>query len=956
MKKSLLCILVLLLVAVGVKAIPVPTGYMLAPNYYSGAPGFTYGTYNVQTFILPVAAYAPALPWPNAGCTDTLPPPTPFPLITPPGPTTAGTNRIGGPGTGIIYYTFNKPVYKVFIMYSGLNTGEKVRVSYPPYLPSYYSLSNFECTFTDCYSGPPAGTPGPCFLNALGEIEGPACCGAGASSPYNGGTINVTYCDGFTTFAIECTGTSGGINAALFFDTLRPAGCSEAFANSPCEPDTLQLWDSGDSLNWDGTRATYFWTGPASFTSTDQNPFRFPTAAAMSGTYKAYKTQTLKNSLGGIYTVNDTDTVNVVVHPRAYINTIGSNSPLCESPLDTLQLRITTPGVTGETYVWSGPNLFTSTSKNPDLYGFVASDSGTYKVVATTPFGCADSATTYVKLRPIPDPPKIIGPSPYCYGAPFVPFTTSGVTGGGTVLWYTTGFGGVGSTTAPTINTTVPGNTTVYASQVEAIYCESARDSIIITVLPKISPEFTWTSQFGCDSDAVTFTNTSTGAQWYAWDYGEGMFSADTTNKLLTQTTYGTHKVHTVVLHAYTPGCEEKATGYVNTTHSIKAAFRATPETFCAGGTTIMDDSATTMLDSTIVTKPLTGYVGDGSGNNFYGSSLIVDTANVYTVPATPSNIAADYKWAWGDGTFDVTNTRTPLAHRYDSGGVYTIKLTATDSIGCIDTISHDVNAIKLFVNSFHDTMLCISQPLLLNVKSLPKPLLADQHYSYVWTPNIYLDDTTVQQPYYDSRPLPDVVTTYTLVQTNTQYGCYAIDTIRIHAVIGKKLANVTIDQTILYGQSIQLNSDSEVYYLWKNNDGTLNNPNINNPVARPLETTMYAVYGYDKNGCLDSAYVLVRVDSSMMENIPSGFTPNGDGLNDVFRPVGIQYQNLVDFRVYNRLGQQVFYSNSYKNGWDGTYKGVPQDLGTYTYVIIVARPGGDGENIVHKGTVTLIR
>jgi gliding motility-associated-like protein len=93
-----------------------------------------------------------------------------------------------------------------------------------------------------------------------------------------------------------------------------------------------------------------------------------------------------------------------------------------------------------------------------------------------------------------------------------------------------------------------------------------------------------------------------------------------------------------------------------------------------------------------------------------------------------------------------------------------------------------------------------------------------------------------------------------------------------------------------------------------------------------------------------------------MTEDIPTGFTPNGDGLNDVFRVVGLKYQDLVDFRVYNRWGQQVFYTNNYKDGWDGTFNGVKQDMGTYFYTIIVARPGGAGNDIVYKGEVTLIR
>jgi len=310
--------------------------------------------------------------------------------------------------------------------------------------------------------------------------------------------------------------------------------------------------------------------------------------------------------------------------------------------------------------------------------------------------------------------------------------------------------------------------------------------------------------------------------------------------------------------------------------------------------------------------------------------------------------------WDFGDGTVDITNTRTQPAHRYDSGGVYRITLTVTDSIGCTDTTSRLVNSIRLKITTFHDTTLCISQPLPLYNRIDMNPIIGvlRPFLTYNWTPGDHLDTTAVQNPFYFGLG----TTTYTFTVTEPTYGCYTYDTIRINSVQGVKLANVTTDLTIPYGRSVQLNADSMVYYLWKNNDGTLDNPNINNPVATPSVTTRYTVYGFDKNGCLDSAFVNIKVDSTMVEDIPSGFSPNGDGLNDVFRPVGIKYQNLVDFRVYNRLGQQVFYSNTYNSGWDGTYYGQPQDLGTYSYVVIVARPGGDGQNIVYKGTVTLIR
>jgi gliding motility-associated-like protein len=113
-------------------------------------------------------------------------------------------------------------------------------------------------------------------------------------------------------------------------------------------------------------------------------------------------------------------------------------------------------------------------------------------------------------------------------------------------------------------------------------------------------------------------------------------------------------------------------------------------------------------------------------------------------------------------------------------------------------------------------------------------------------------------------------------------------------------------------------------------------------------------VYGLDVNGCLDSAYITINVDTTFTGDMPSGFTPNNDGVNDQFRPVGAKFAKMVEFRVYNRWGEEVFSTNSLDKGWDGTFHGVPQDIGTYFYEVIVATPGG--QNVTYKGVVTLIR
>jgi gliding motility-associated-like protein len=168
-------------------------------------------------------------------------------------------------------------------------------------------------------------------------------------------------------------------------------------------------------------------------------------------------------------------------------------------------------------------------------------------------------------------------------------------------------------------------------------------------------------------------------------------------------------------------------------------------------------------------------------------------------------------------------------------------------------------------------------------------------------------------------------------------------------------LKDVTANQVIPFGSSITLNASGAEFYLWAPNDGTLSNPNINNPVATPQQTTTYIVEAMNKWGCVDSAEVTISLDNNTVEGVPNAFTPNGDGKNDVFMIQNIKYDKLVDFSVYNRWGQLI-YHNTYdvKQGWDGTFNGVPQDMGTYDYRIILSDP--DGKLKYFKGSVTLIR
>jgi gliding motility-associated-like protein len=87
---------------------------------------------------------------------------------------------------------------------------------------------------------------------------------------------------------------------------------------------------------------------------------------------------------------------------------------------------------------------------------------------------------------------------------------------------------------------------------------------------------------------------------------------------------------------------------------------------------------------------------------------------------------------------------------------------------------------------------------------------------------------------------------------------------------------------------------------------------------------------------------------------VPTAFTPNGDGMNDTFKPILLGMKSLSYFRVYNRFGELMFSTSQVDHGWDGVYKGKPQDTATFVWMA-----GGityKGQVRKKKGYVVLIR
>ncbi|MBL7765172.1 MAG: gliding motility-associated C-terminal domain-containing protein [Chitinophagaceae bacterium] len=180
-------------------------------------------------------------------------------------------------------------------------------------------------------------------------------------------------------------------------------------------------------------------------------------------------------------------------------------------------------------------------------------------------------------------------------------------------------------------------------------------------------------------------------------------------------------------------------------------------------------------------------------------------------------------------------------------------------------------------------------------------------------------------------------------------------DTVTIHVK-----ANPKPTVTILNGDSIRIKYEQEVnliatgaeVYNWTPVWGT-SNPNVSSMIVSPAEPTMYYVYGLNSSGCRNWDSIYVDIDYHDNLWVPTAFTPNNDGQNDIFRVANLTFQKIQEFRVMNRWGQEVF-SATDNRGWNGDFKGKLQDMATFYYLIKVAYP--DGATKTFKGDVTLIR
>ncbi len=195
--------------------------------------------------------------------------------------------------------------------------------------------------------------------------------------------------------------------------------------------------------------------------------------------------------------------------------------------------------------------------------------------------------------------------------------------------------------------------------------------------------------------------------------------------------------------------------------------------------------------------------------------------------------------------------------------------------------------------------------------------------------------------------------------------GCQSFETATLvdppPLIIQASPQNVRIE----IGQSVNLeaiaqNGKGNIQYFWKAPyAGTLSCTDCPNPVSSPQNTLTYELSGTDEDGCIGTDFLTVFVEKPKVVLVPTGFTPNDDGLNDRLIVHGDDQTLIRSYQVFDRWGSLIFSANNFMandeaNGWDGRIKN--QTAANGVYVWIVEAEFSDGSSEVFKGQSSLIR
>jgi gliding motility-associated-like protein len=752
--------------------------------------------------------------------------------------------------------------------------------------------------------------------------------------------------------------------------TVLPQPIADFTYGSLCEQQAVQFSDATTSPSI----TAWSWNfGDGPVTSNLQNPSH---VYALAGNYNV--TLVVGNSSGCLDTIVKPVIVNSVPVPlfTANASCAGTATSFTDQSTDVV-------AISSWYYDFADGN--TSNSQNPN---YIYAAAGTYAVslVVTNVSGCSDTVTVPVTVNVFPAANYVA--DTVCIGTPtnFTDIST------GIPAAWTWNFGDGGS------STTGPSTTHIYplaGSYVTSLTVSSGAGCtdqafLIVVVRGDVHADIAAVNS-ACANDLVTMNDNSTVTTGFigssAWNFGDGSPQVSGLNTTHTYPVAGTY----IITHIVTSdgGCVSTAidtivinplpvAGYTaaNTCQSQPALFSGNSSvlpvtwswSFGDGGTSSLQNpshaygAAGSYLTTLIVTtaagcadtsiRSLTIYPQPVAS---FTSTLVCwgDTTAFNSTSTTASGTITGTWWDFGDGG---TSTLSTADHAFGSmNDTFSVTLAVITNYGCVDTITQAAYTYPLPVFNYGPQLSagCDAFTTTFNETST---VSGGMIINWLWD---FGDGNLIYTPSpvhtYDSAG-----SYYVSLTVTDTYGCTMGDTLNYPVVVyPHPIAAFSASpyEASVFAPNIQFNNESTGAAQWDWDLGDNETSIMQDPYHVYPDTGTYMVtqIAINQYGCRDTTEHPITINGETTTFIPNAFTPNGNGLNDVFAP---KFYGITEYQmfIFDRWGNQIFKTSSMTEGWNGRVNGAGEEVQQDVYVYKIFTKDLLRNDHRYIGTITVVK
>ncbi len=589
-------------------------------------------------------------------------------------------------------------------------------------------------------------------------------------------------------------------------------------------------------------------------------------------------------------------------------------------------------GSTAKTWLWDFGDGQTSTVQNPT---HIYAAAGNYNVVLTVADNIGCSATSspinvHVTAQPVAN---FTASATDCPGQSIM-FTDNSTSTDGTIIQWAWSFGD-GQTSTQTSNQPIThlyaatGTDTVKLTITTDKGCVSNVFAQVLTIHPL--PEVDFTLPNVCLADAYAqFTDKSTIADGtqsvftYLWDFGDATSTPANNMSALQNPKHkyskeGNYTATLTVTSKYGCATIKSQPFTVNGAVPLAGFTVENKNNLCSTDSVTFDDQSSVDFGN------ITRIVWFFDYNNHPTDSVVYTTATMHT----------DKKYRYYYGLFN-----SPLQQNY------AVMMIAYSGQVCKNVLQQTIT-----INA--NPIVTLSPATNITLCQADNAIQITENKNGFTGTGIFSGTGVSSTGLFDPKIAGTGVFTINYLFTASNTGCTYSKTLQVIVNPTPVVSVPGAELTLLEGGQVNLNAKATITsgtmtYKWSPAIG-LNQDNILNPIANPANDILYTLTATSDKYCSATTQVLVKVLKSPV--VPNAFTPNGDGINDTWNIQYLDSYPNATVEIFNRNGEQVYFSHNYPIPWNGTYKGSKLPDGTYYYII---NPNSGRKAI--SGYVTIIR